>query len=214
MARPIDNFATHNPADDAAAHRMRSVKDYGKDVNVNGWQEPGVVQSSVALQAQGYQLPPRSRPAVQKFPLGVSITQDPQFMDSPTRAAPKRAASIREQFPNNVHSQARFENDFSKPGVDRSPATHAALYLQAGPVHRGQRVNPARNVSSNARVFGSSDAAPRHPLSAQKPGKRLAAPQSSHNLISGHYGADPLTPADQNFKPYSGHHIRKPPASI
>jgi hypothetical protein len=137
-------------------------------------------------------------------------------MDSPTRAAPKRAASIREQFPNNVNSQARFEDVFSKPGVDRSPATHAALYLRAGPINRGQRVNPARNMSSNARVFGVSDTntAPRHPLSAQKPGKRLTAPQSSHNLISGHYGADPLTLAEQNYKPYSGHHIRKPPASM
>jgi len=35
----------------------------------------------VAMQAQGYTLPPRPVPPIQKYLMGVSITQDPTFMD-------------------------------------------------------------------------------------------------------------------------------------
>ena len=52
LTRPIDNFVTHNPAEEQNAYRNRAVKDYSKDPNINGWQDSAAVhQSSVALQA-------------------------------------------------------------------------------------------------------------------------------------------------------------------
>ena len=54
------------------------MKDYSKDKNINGWagkNEHGQVEQmgGVALQAQGYSLPPRPAPPIQQYPMGLSI---------------------------------------------------------------------------------------------------------------------------------------------
>jgi hypothetical protein len=59
------------------------MKDYARDPYVNEWQAPNEVahMSSVALQAQGHQLPPRPKQVIKPNPYGVSITQDPSMMN-------------------------------------------------------------------------------------------------------------------------------------
>lgn len=77
------------------------AKDYSKDPNVTGWGETdaqgnAVEMGPVALQAQGFSLPPRQRPPVQQYPMGVSITQDPYYMN-PANARNDSIRRMREQ---------------------------------------------------------------------------------------------------------------------
>ena len=61
---------------------MVSTKNYSKDSNTLGWQQKGAgPMSSVALQAQGFQLPQQARAPIQPYPVGLSHTQDPRFMN-------------------------------------------------------------------------------------------------------------------------------------
>ena len=49
--------------------------------NYTDWQEPGQkLMSSVALQAQGFSVPPRTKPPAAHVPHGITITQDPKYM--------------------------------------------------------------------------------------------------------------------------------------
>lgn len=84
-----------------------------------GWIDTRSKQfSSVALQAQGHQLPPLPKPKIQPYPKGLSIIQDPNYMNSMNEMGqqPQRR-SVRSLRNNNIEDQRRIENQFYKPGM-------------------------------------------------------------------------------------------------
>jgi hypothetical protein len=91
-----------------------AMKDYSRDPYVNEWQAPldGAQMSSVALQAQGHQLPPRPKPVIKPTPYGVSIIQDPTMMDNKQYASGNNRGSLREIHLNSIHGQAKVEQQF------------------------------------------------------------------------------------------------------
>ena len=131
--------------------------------------------SSVALQAQGYSLPPRPNQPPQKYPYGVSITQDPAFMgiNMSAHQTNKRGGSIREvrERGSNIHGQNRVEHQFQKPMAERNSSNLDELYFQ-GPKAQsaGQRHSNARHHSSIDGILSQA-----LPLNGQNPprtGKR------------------------------------------
>lgn len=185
--------------------------------------------SSVALQAQGHTLPPRSKPPLQKVPYGVSIIQDPAYMGQqkpPT--GQQRSGSIRDIRQNNIHAQRSLESNFHKPNNGRSEQQLDQLYFKGGNNvnTRGQRISKYRNASSHGRVFGldtplehgvpNRDSSNyRTPQENRSVGRRqVGTVQSTSNLIHGNYGVDAPTSLEKSFKPYSQSYIRKPAASI
>lgn len=183
------------------------MKDYSKDPNVHGWQERGMDDmSSVALQAQGYSLPPRQGAPPQKYPYGVSITQDPQFMNLKMDAhqTNKRSGSIREvrDRGSNIYGQNRVETQFQKPMAERNPNNFDQLYFQGKSQSAGQRHHNSRHHSSIDGILSGAQ-----PLNGQNPprtGKRqITHTGSTSNLVLGGYGGDVFNKVEQNIKPYS-----------
>ena len=109
--------------------------------------------------------------------------------------------NLREIHQNNINGQASVERQFQKPGGYNSPANIDMLYFKGGiPQQSGARINPSKNFSSNARVFGLEGNLD------QKGGKRQyngGRAYSHSNLISGSYGVDPLASDLSGVKPYS-----------
>lgn len=70
-----------NLAQEALDQKYR-MKDFSQE-DPTGWVDPRAGKfSSVALQAQGHQLPPRPKPKIQPYPQGLSIIQDPAYMNN------------------------------------------------------------------------------------------------------------------------------------
>lgn len=99
-----------------------AAKDYSLDMDPNGWVDPRANgMSSVALQAQGMHVPQRAAPPVEKYPMGVSITQDPAYMGykngmSASESAGSNRRSLRNIKQSKIEAQGQFEDQFQKPG--------------------------------------------------------------------------------------------------
>eukprot|EP00356_Strombidium_inclinatum_P001393 CAMPEP_0170512472 /NCGR_PEP_ID=MMETSP0208-20121228/66871_1 /TAXON_ID=197538 /ORGANISM="Strombidium inclinatum, Strain S3" /LENGTH=197 /DNA_ID=CAMNT_0010796105 /DNA_START=1057 /DNA_END=1647 /DNA_ORIENTATION=+ len=188
-----------------------NAKDYSKDPYVKEWSVPAHLQgpsagmadeplSSVALQAQGYQVPQKPRPPLKRAVYGVSITQDPALMEYNVFEGKNQQKSLRDIRLNSIHGQRNVENVFTKPMADRSPSTVDQLYFRGVAHQRGRRILENKNSSSIERVFGldvtnkppAVDDASSNGSGFQggKMGKRHYIPSfSKQNLISGNYGA-------------------------
>ena len=69
----------HRQADLAQKY---AAKDYSRDPHARDWNDPSARElGSVAMQAQGMHVPQLPPAPIQAYPHGVSITQDPAFMN-------------------------------------------------------------------------------------------------------------------------------------
>ena len=96
-----------------------AAKDYSLDADPNGWIDPRANgMSSVALQAQGMHVPQRAAPPIQKYPMGVSITQDPAYMslNGHNESAGSNRRSLRDIKQSKIEAQEACENGYQKPG--------------------------------------------------------------------------------------------------
>lgn len=198
-----------------------AAKDYSLDMDPNGWIDPRANGlSSVALQAQGMHVPQRAAPPVQKYPMGVSITQDPAFMGARngvpmSESAGSNRRSLRDIKQSKIEAQGQFEDQFQKPGSVAAQAQLDQLYFRSGePTPVGQKVRKDKNYSSVERVFGLDG--PNGVAQSSPGGKRqftkFNGSSSTQNLLTGGYGVDKYEPAVA-MKPYSKHlsGIPKPP---
>ena len=137
---------------------MVSTKNYSKDSNTLGWQQKGAGptshMSSVALQAQGFQLPQQAKAVVQPYPVGLSHTQDPRFMNQ----SYGKNEHIRNEKEKRSHvgGQKAVEDSFQKPGSLNMQQDHIdQLYLKGG---QGppSRVALDKNASGLHGILGES----------------------------------------------------------
>ena len=153
-----------------------AAKDYSRDPYHNDWMDPearGV--STVAMQAQGMRLPPQPAQQIQPYPMGVSIIQDPHFMNDPSgpvRGSDRR--SLRDIKPNSNALQLKFEDSYAKPNA-AGQSQLDQLYFRAGSHQKvGSRIDASKDISSQSRVLGLDGVGSDEPVPKDTPsGKRI-----------------------------------------
>lgn len=111
------------PMRDAYDYKM-AAKDYSQDPHPNDWMDPQAkAVGSVAMQAQGMRVPQLPPAPIQQYPHGLSITQDPAFMNDMIPKSENRR-SLRDVRHNIIEQQAKFEDNYHKPNQRQANKAH------------------------------------------------------------------------------------------
>ena len=137
--------------------------------------------------------------------MGLSITQDPAFLNWKPESYRNQAKINRLDKKHNVRGQAAFDEQYQKPMKEKSPEHLDKLFLKGVTTKAPSRVLANKNYSELVNIMNEENKGLEQVYEDMYKGKKSlpASNKSITNLISGNYGMDPYNRVEMQMKPYS-----------